>query len=126
MTTPTAVNVEKLAAMIRAKRAGRGLRLIAGEIGDVSASTLSRVEQGNIPDLETFMRLCQWLGVSADVFRPKQKSMKLVEAPPNSEVIEAHLRADRTLPPEAIDALSKMIRFAYKAAEGGKFHKEEE
>jgi transcriptional regulator with XRE-family HTH domain len=124
MTTPPAVDVQKLAAMIRTKRAGRGLRLVAKEIGEVSASTLSRLEQGNVPDLETFMRLCHWLGVSADDFRPNQQPTKSMGSTPIPEVIEAHLRADRTLPSEAIDALSQMIRFAYKAAEGGQFRKE--
>ena len=46
-------------------------------------------------------------------------------APNVPEVIEAHLRADRTLPAEAIDALSQMIRFVYKAAKGGKIREQE-
>lgn len=126
MTDSPSVDAQKLSAMLRTKRAARGLRTVAEEIGGVSASTLSRIEQGNVPDLESFMRICQWLGVSADVFRPKQNTGTLIGSPAVSEVIEAHLRADRTLPPEAIDALSQMIRFAYKAAKGGKFDKQKE
>jgi hypothetical protein len=38
-------------------------------------------------------------------------------------VIEAHLRADRVLPSETINALSEMIRVAYKAAKEGKLKK---
>lgn len=112
------VNFKKFAAQLKAKRKDRGLRAVAEEIGGVSASTLSRIEQGNVPDLETFMRICQWIGVSADEFskvRPGANAEER-EAP---EVIEAHLRADRILPEEAIDALSQMIRFAYKAAKAG-------
>jgi transcriptional regulator with XRE-family HTH domain len=119
-----AVNVQKLAALVKTKRAGRPLRTVAEEIGEVSASTLSRVEQGNIPDLDTFMRLCAWLGVSADDFRdPASETDPTMAAP--SEVIEAHLRADRNLPPDAIEALSQMIRFAYKAAADGKLKRPE-
>ena len=59
---------DRLAAMVIAKRDGRGLRATATEIGGVSASTLSRIEQGKIPDLDTFLRLCRWLDVSADEF----------------------------------------------------------
>ena len=110
--------------MLKTKRAGRGLRTVADEIGGVSASTLSRIEQGNVPDLETFMRICQWLGVSADEFRPKGAHGPSADVPEPAEVIEAHLRADRTLPPDAVDALSQMIRFAYKAAKAGKFTEE--
>jgi transcriptional regulator with XRE-family HTH domain len=120
MTNSPSIDFQKFSAKLKTKRAGRGLRAVADEIGGVSASTLSRIEQGNIPDLDTFMRICGWLGVSADDFRPQNRSGKSPASPEAAEVIEAHLRADRTLPPDAIDALSQMIRFAYKAAKGGK------
>ena len=58
MADRSPVDIRKLAALLRAKRGRRGLREIADEIGGVSASTLSRLEQGNTPDLETFARLC--------------------------------------------------------------------
>ncbi|MGH7984308.1 MAG: helix-turn-helix domain-containing protein [Candidatus Udaeobacter sp.] len=110
------VDVPKLAALLRAKRAHRGLREVANEIGDVSASTLSRLEQGNLPDLETFMRLCNWLKVSADDFKIKTDRVQETAEPSVPEFVEAHLRADRTLPPKMIDALSHMIKHAYDAA----------
>lgn len=119
MGQPSSVDFQKFSGLVKAKRAQRGLRQIAEEIGGVSASTLSRIEQGNVPDLDTFMRICRWLGVSADDFLA-DTSADFEAAPEPEEVIEAHLRADRTLPPEAIDALSQMIRFAYRAAKAGK------
>jgi transcriptional regulator with XRE-family HTH domain len=123
--TPSAVNLEKLAALLRTKRGDRGLRAVASEIGNVSASTLSRVEQGNVPDLETFMLICKWLGVSPDGFVPGEKVTSGTKAKPElksqvPDAIEAHLRADRTLPPATIKALSEMIRVAYQAAREGK------
>lgn len=51
---------------VATKRAGRPMRATADEIG-ISASTLSRIEWGHMPDIYTFRRLCIWLGVSADV-----------------------------------------------------------
>jgi transcriptional regulator with XRE-family HTH domain len=126
MSSSASVDYQKFSAMLKTKRRGRGLRLVADEIGGVSASTLSRIEQGNVPDLETFMRICKWLGVSADEFRPADGAGKSLESPAASEVIEAHLRADRTLPPDAVDALSQMIRFAYKAAKAGNLKEREE
>src|SRR5437588_6503246 len=112
------VDVPKLAALLRAKRAHRGLREVAEEIRGVSASTLSRLEQGNLPDLETFMRLCNWLGVSADDFKIRSSRPRAGTSEPSvPEFVEAHLRADRTLPPKMIEALSHMIKHAYQAAQ---------
>jgi transcriptional regulator with XRE-family HTH domain len=91
------LDTEKLATMVKSKRAGRGLRIVAKEIGDVSASTLSRIEQGSIPDVNTFLMLCKWLGVSTDTFiisGEVTQSSTITSA----EKIVAHLRADRVLP----------------------------
>jgi transcriptional regulator with XRE-family HTH domain len=81
---------------------------------------LSRLEQGNMPDLETFARLCAWLRVSANEFVKAEKAGRKTPTP---ELLEAHLRADRVLPPKAIDGLAEMIRLAYQAAKHGHFGK---
>ena len=111
------VDIRELAAMVAAKRGKRSLRSVVDEIGDVSISTLSRVEQGNVPDLNTFMLLCRWLGVSADRFRTVAFSGAASEN--QAERITAHLRADRTLAPETAEALATMIKLAYEAASRG-------
>ena len=85
----------------------------------------SWLAQGNVPDLETFMLICRWLEVSPDDFLSTEKpshgsKLKLEGKLEVPEAIEAHLRADRTLPPATIEALSEMIRVAYKAAREGK------
>lgn len=122
----TTINIRELAAMLRARRGQRGLRAVAQEIGGISASTLSRVEQGKIPDLDTFLRLCRWLGVSPEQFTTgKEEQMQATSssAPPDPDmrrdIITAHLRADRTLDPETAEALVTMIRLAYEAVERG-------
>lgn len=119
----TEINIGELARMIRAKRGTRGLRAIADEIGDVSASTLSRIEQGKIPDLDTFLRLCKWLEVSADHFSVTNKSKSADATQDTSEKIAAHLRADRNLDPQTVDMLLKMIQLAYAAVDNGKLGK---
>jgi len=43
------LDTQKFSEMIKSKRGKIGLRQLATEIG-ISASTLSRVEQGNLPD----------------------------------------------------------------------------
>lgn len=109
------LNTERLAAMVRARRGKQGLRDAAKEIGNVSASTLSRVEQGKIPDLETFFELCKWLGVSAEEFTARTADSDEDDTS-TPEKIEIHLRADRTLAPETVDALMTMVKLAYEAA----------
>jgi transcriptional regulator with XRE-family HTH domain len=127
--------VKKLAAMIRAKRDEKGLRETAKEIGDISASTLSRIEQGKMPDLDTFMRLCDWLGVSPDRFfendakrEDSQEEVKIPITPGMNtpEIIEVHLRADKELDPDTADALANMVKAAYKAIKAGKLGRQRE
>lgn len=108
------VNVEELGALVRAKRGRLGLRAAAQEIGSVSPSTLSRVELGRVPDLDTFMRICRWLGVPPDRFVVGGVPVK--ESDSTGAVIAAHLRADRTLDPKTADALATMIQLAYDSA----------
>jgi transcriptional regulator with XRE-family HTH domain len=106
----------RLAAMVIAKRGGRGLRATATEIGSVSASTLSRVEQGKVPDLDTFLRLCRWLGVSPDEFTENPPTSVAEASGQRVDIIAAHLRADRTLDRATARALERMVRLAYQAA----------
>jgi transcriptional regulator with XRE-family HTH domain len=117
------IDIHKLAALVRTKRGKRGLRETAQEIGGISISTLSRVEQGKIPDLGTFLRICRWLSVSPEQFVSGTVHVDSQEPAPTvstPEMIVAHLRADRTLDPHTAEALSTMIRLAYEAADQGK------
>lgn len=118
-----AFDILKLSAMIRKKRGDRGLREAAQEIGELSASTLSRIEQGNLPDLATFLRICRWLGASPDEFTVSDgggSALVQPEPPPSlgtEDWVTAHLRADRTLDPKTVEALTTMIRLAYEDAD---------
>ena len=104
------LDIQKLSEMIKSKRGKKGLRLLASEIG-VSASTLSRIEQGNLPDIDTYLRLCNWLEVSTEFFTDTNNE----EADTRHGVI-AHLRADKALPPSTAEALIQMINLAYDSA----------
>ena len=104
------LNTKKLAEMVKSKRNKRGLRETAKEIGNISASTLSRIEQENLPDVETFIKLCDWLEVSPEYFKYSDTSK---ENQKGKEII-AHLRADKNLKPETANSLIKMIELAYK------------
>ena len=112
------LDTDKLAAMVKSKREGRGLRVVAKELGDVSASTLSRIEQGSIPDVNTFLMLCNWLEVPTDTFIISGEVQQ--DSSTNSaEKIVAHLRADRVLPKSTAQALIEMIQLAYRQINRG-------
>lgn len=122
---PHEIDSDKLSSLLRERRKRRGLNLrdAAREIrelgGSMSASTLSRVEKGRVPDLEGFLLLCRWLGVSSTEFTSGGAASDEEEASEEldtAERIAVHLRADRELDEESKDAIMTMIRLAYKAA----------
>lgn len=103
------LNTELLAGMVKSKRGTKGLRTIAVEIGNVSAPTLSRIEQGKVPDVDTFIKICRWLDISTETFI-LQSSDNTVS---NKDMVVAHLRADRELSTDTVNMLIKMIDLAY-------------
>ncbi|SKB64052.1 helix-turn-helix domain-containing protein [Daejeonella lutea] len=105
------LNTELLASMLKSKRGKKGLRAVSDEIGDVSAPTLSRIEQGKIPDVDTFIKICKWLDVSTDTFIASDSRANPLS---NHQHVVAHLRADRELPPDTLNMLVTMIDLAYK------------
>ncbi|MBG6186436.1 MULTISPECIES: helix-turn-helix domain-containing protein [Flavobacterium] len=105
------LNTDLLAGMLKSKRASKGLRAIAEEIGNVSAATLSRIEQGKIPDVDTFINICNWLKVSTDTFIVGNTDSKPVT---NKDQVVAHLRADKELTQDTVSMLIKMIDMAYE------------
>ncbi len=106
---PRKIDTVKLSNMIKAKRGDKGLRDVSKEIG-VSAPTLSRIEQGKVPDVETFIKLCEWLGVSTDNFTKTTG----IKAATGKMALVAHLRAEKELEPETVNMLLKMIDLAYQ------------
>ena len=124
LPVPHEIDSDKLSSLLRERRKRRGLNLrdAASEIqelgGSMSASTLSRVEKGRVPDLEGFLLLCRWLGVSSTEFTSGSPASDLEGSDEldTAERIAVHLRADRELDEESKDAIMTMIRLAYKAA----------
>ncbi|RIH63441.1 XRE family transcriptional regulator [Mariniphaga sediminis] len=101
------LKIDLLSRMIKEKRGSTGLRTSAQEIGGISAPTLSRIEKGNVPDVDTFIKICKWLGVSTDTFINSEHSN-------SRQKLIGHLRADRELEPDTIEMLVKLIDMAYK------------
>src|SRR5205809_6297369 len=56
------LHLHQMGPLVRERRGERGIREVAADIG-ISPATLSRVERGKLPDLDTFSKLCRWLQV---------------------------------------------------------------
>lgn len=105
------LNSDLLSSMIKSKRGKKGLRDTAEEIGNISAATLSRIEQGNLPDVETFIRICKWLNVSTDEFISGKKTIS--EGLSEKEFLIYQLRSSQELDPDSINAMIVMIEMAF-------------
>jgi transcriptional regulator with XRE-family HTH domain len=122
MANKTGVNTAELGSAIRRRREQQGLSLrdVAEETG-VSASTLSRIENGTgKPDADNIARLAAWLDMPIErVMHHGQRGISdpnpVVYYPHESTpaIVEAHLRADRHLTPQTAKALSELFRVAY-------------
>jgi transcriptional regulator with XRE-family HTH domain len=73
-----AYNAQLFAIALFHWRSERGLRETA-ELTGVSASTLSRLERGEKPDIETFALLCERMGADPAVFfKPSDFTERLI------------------------------------------------
>ena len=99
------VTLQNLGTIVREKRGSRGLREVSAEVG-TSAPTLSRIESGKMPDLQTFGKLCRWLG--ADPGSLLGVSQELSE-PSASGIAVAHLKAKKEIDPATAKALANAI-----------------
>ena len=101
------VEIEKLGEQIVEKRKGDGVRKVAKEIG-ISPSTLSRVENGKMPDLETFSKICAWLG------KDPSEYLGLGERHQEPVKISVHLRKEAASSTATAKSLAKLIEAAHK------------
>ena len=102
------MNILKLSKLLIEKRGDRGVREFSRELG-VSAATLSRIERGNLPDLETFGKLCSALKLDpADILGIDGIEAQPSVAPPHSAAA-VHFRADAHYSLEAAQDLAELI-----------------
>ena len=114
------INTIELGRAIKRRRNELKLSLRdVADVTDVSASTLSRIENGTgKPDADNIARLTNWLDMPVDRVM-KNRTTADVEAvvyyphEATPEIVEAHLRADKNLSPETAKALSELFRVAY-------------
>jgi transcriptional regulator with XRE-family HTH domain len=110
------LDMETLAALVRSKRLNRGLRETSAEIGTVSPSTISRVENGQIPDIDKFLALCDWLEISpASLIKNSSTTIDNTqeEVLNTPDRIAYLLQSDPNLNPAIASALASLIKSAY-------------
>lgn len=115
------VDTAELGRAIKRRREELDLSLRdVADVTGVSASTLSRIENGTgKPDADNIARLTGWLDMPIDRVMNKKAAndVEPVIYYPHEktpEIVEAHLRADKSLTPETAKALSELFRVAYK------------
>jgi len=102
------IGLQILSRKLLRKRGDRGIREVAKEIG-ISPSTLSRIERGHLPDIETFGKVCKWLNLDPSrILGIKTSSEK-------SSKMSVHFRKEKTLKPETAEALAELILAAQRA-----------
>ena len=109
------LDIQMLAGLVRSKCGNRGLRVVAQEC-NTSASTISRVEREQVPDINSFLALCDRLEVA-----PERLFKDSEQQPPNNELpltkaeeLTLYVRADSRLSPATANVLATLIKAAYR------------
>ncbi|MBN8816061.1 MAG: helix-turn-helix transcriptional regulator [Sphingomonas sp.] len=100
--------IQELGRLISRKREGRGIRTAALE-ANVSPATLSRVENGNVPDLATFAKICRWLEIDPAQF------LGVETRTANERPAVVHFRKKKTVSPDTATSLGALILAAQGA-----------
>jgi transcriptional regulator with XRE-family HTH domain len=105
-------DIGELGALVRERRKSFGISLRdAAAEAEVSFNTLSRVERGHVPDMATFRRIVEWLGIDARrFFEPTSWRFD-----PTPEVVANHLRLDPALSDEAAEQIAGIVRTMYSS-----------
>lgn len=99
--------MKDLSIRIKEKRGNKGLREAAREIG-ISSATLSRIESGKQPDIQTFSKICTWLGVDPNSilgFEPETSP----EPAYSTSLPLVHFRAEKTMSAKTVQKLAELI-----------------
>ncbi len=114
------LDIQSLARLTRNKRGNKGLRAIAQGCS-ISASTLSRVEREQVPDISSFIALCDWLELSPARLFKNSADQQQGERSPDDELtlskadtLALRVRADSRLDPATANVLAVLIKAAYK------------
>jgi transcriptional regulator with XRE-family HTH domain len=102
------LRLSELAALVRERRGALGVRAAAAEVG-ISSATFSRIENGQMPDLETFAKVCSWLNVDPGEFLGTERKRS------DMSLAVVHFKKDRTSQVDTAAALGSLILAAQEA-----------
>ena len=95
-------SLKSLGRLVSRKRGKVGIRATARAIG-LSPATLSRVENGQLPDLANFAKICQWLELDpASVLGFDPENL-------NRPTVAVHFRSGPTMGVDTAAALQDLI-----------------
>lgn len=118
------LTLANLGKVVRDRRGGNRLRDAAKTIG-ISAPTLMRIENGRVPDVETFGKVCRWLEIEPGDFlgfEPRAAGAPATSASTTPPVrVSAHFKVDRLPLPETASALARMLLFVAERETAGDF-----
>ena len=108
------IHVDALIAALDSERRAKNFswRQLAKEAG-VSPSTLTRMQQGKSPDVNTFSALTRWLHIPAERFYADQPEHPARHEDPMA-VISSLLRGKKKMNPKAVAALQELVSAAFK------------
>jgi transcriptional regulator with XRE-family HTH domain len=105
-------SLESLGRLVRDKRGARKIRETAAEIG-IGTATLMRIENGRMPDLETFGLVCKWLGVDPGSFLGFDATSSEPQESNLTEV-SVHFKADKNPQTATVQAIAQMVQFTIR------------
>lgn len=102
--------LQDLGPMVLKKRGSMGVRAAAAEIG-IGSATLSRIERGKLPDMETLRKICDWLQMEPSRF----VGTKIVK-PSTQEVVQVQVafKKETASSQDTSIALGRLIMAAHK------------
>jgi transcriptional regulator with XRE-family HTH domain len=110
------MSIVKLGKIVMERRGEEGIREFAKKLG-ISPATLSRIENGKLPDLETFSKICDKLGLDpSDLLLGGKKTTSQASAAISTSAVHVHFKADAQQSPSAANDLAKLILAAQKHA----------
>jgi transcriptional regulator with XRE-family HTH domain len=110
------MSILKLGKIVMERRGEEGIREFAKKLG-ISPATLSRIENGKLPDLETFSKICDKLGLDpSEILLGGKKPSGHTPAVPAPSAVNVHFKADAHQTPKAATDLAQLILAAQKHA----------